>query len=151
MRTVVVGVGNPILGDDGVGIHIALELMKQDLPPDVDIEEASTGGLNLLDVITGYDRAIIVDAVLKEDMDLGEVGRFDMEDLGSVHSCNPHDVSFPQAIELASRMGDEDIPDEIILIGIKIEEYTTFSDKLSYEVLKSVPIALKMIKEEIGR
>ncbi len=47
-------------------------------------------------------------------------------------------------------MGDEEIPDEITLIGIKIEEYTTFSDKLSYDVMKSVPVAIEMIKEEIG-
>ena len=63
MKTIVLGVGNPILQDDGVGIHVANQLKQHVNHPNVTIDEALTGGMNLLDLITGYDKAILIDAV----------------------------------------------------------------------------------------
>ena len=57
MRTIIVGIGNPILGDDGVGIHVLRELEKGELNEDIVLEEAFTGGMNLVDIIVGYVEA----------------------------------------------------------------------------------------------
>ncbi len=138
MRTVVVGVGNPILGDDGVGIHVARDL-KGIL--EVDIREAYTGGLNLLDLIIGYDKAILVDAVYIEDMEIGEVRVMGLDELGTAHSSNPHDATLMEALEMSKRMGEERIPEDIVLVGIKIERIDEFSDNLSPPVQRSIPIA----------
>jgi hydrogenase maturation protease len=146
LRTVVVGVGNPILGDDGVGIHAARELKGR---LEADVREAYTGGLNLLDLILGYDRAILIDAVYLYDMRIGEVRVLDLDELGTAHSNNPHDATLMEAIEISERMGEGRIPDEIKLVGIGIERVEEFSDELSVKVREAIPrvveIAINMV------
>ena len=147
MNTIVVGIGNPILGDDGVGIHAIRELKERTSDPNLVMEEAFTGGLNLLDMIREYDRAILIDAVCIKDMDVGEVTIVDVHEMATVHSSNPHDVSFPEALDLARKMGDEKIPEEIILIGINIIESLEFKDELSKDVAGAVRIAVEKVLE----
>ena len=102
MKTVVLGVGNPILRDDGVGIHVVNQLKKYVSDPNVTIDEAQTGGMNLLDMIRGYDKAILIDAVKMDDERNGEVKRFLLSDFSSMHSYNPHDVTLLEALNLES-------------------------------------------------
>lgn len=143
MRAVVVGVGNPILGDDGVGIHVARII---DGRIDADVKEAYTGGLNLLDMIIGYDQAILVDAVYIEEMEIGDVRIMELDELGSAHSSNPHDATLMEAIEMARKMGEERIPDSIKLVGIKIERVEEFGEDISEKVEGSIEKAVKMIE-----
>ncbi|MBU1941107.1 MAG: hydrogenase maturation protease, partial [Candidatus Thermoplasmatota archaeon] len=63
MKTIILGVGNPILSDDGVGLHVIQQLKKCIKNPQIHLDEALTGGMNLLDLLIGYDKAIIIDAV----------------------------------------------------------------------------------------
>lgn len=63
MKTLVLGMGNPILCDDGVGIRVARVLLEKPQLPDVTIEEFSLAGMDLLELLSGYDRAIIIDAI----------------------------------------------------------------------------------------
>jgi hydrogenase maturation protease len=147
MRTIIVGIGNPILGDDGVGIHVIRKLGEKISDPDIALEEAYTGGLNLLDLIKGYERAIMVDAISAEEMEIGEVCKVDVHQMATTHSSNPHDVSFPEALDLARKMGDEDVPEEIILIGINIVPTLEFNDTLSENVARAVPIAIEKVMD----
>jgi hydrogenase maturation protease len=151
MKTIIVGIGNPILGDDGIGIHIIRNLKKhQEFPHDVDVAEAHTGGMNLLDVISGYDQVILVDAVSLVDYAHGAVKKFQIDELPTVHSQNPHDVSFPEALHLAKTLGDHQIPKSITIIGVNLKEIPReFSDSLSDEVKNSIPIAVNMILLEL--
>ncbi len=75
-KTIILGVGNPILRDDGVGVHVAEELKKHIKKPGVTIDSAFTGGMNLLDLMVDHDRAILIDAVKIENKKLGDVGLF---------------------------------------------------------------------------
>ncbi|MGA1848418.1 MAG: hydrogenase maturation protease [Thermoplasmatota archaeon] len=148
MKTIVVGIGNPILRDDGVGIHIIKRFRELTEGLDVTIEEAATGGMNLLDLILGYDRAVLVDAVTIQEMELGEVVVIrEVEKMETAHSTNPHDTSFPEAIEVARKMGEKRVPEEILLVGINIRPIYEFGEGLSREVELAVPIAL----EELNR
>ena len=88
MKTIIVGIGNPILCDDGVGIHVAQQLKHHITDPQVTIDEAFTGGMNLLDLLIGYERAILIDAVKTQDAKKGEVKRFSLQDMSSVHSVS---------------------------------------------------------------
>jgi len=87
MKTIVLGVGNLILGDDGVGIHVVNEIKKQIKNPDITIDEAITGGMNLLDLLLGYEKAIIVDAVKSDNSENGTVKRIPLSDFNTIHSC----------------------------------------------------------------
>lgn len=150
MKTIILGVGNQILGDDGVGVHISNELKKYIKNPNVTIDEAITGGMNLLDLILGYDKAIILDAVKSEKDKHGVVQRIPINDFKAMHSCNPHDVSLIEAIEIAKKMGENRIPKEIIIIGVMMKHMPLeFNDKLSKQIAAAVPIAVKMALDEI--
>ncbi len=152
MKTIILGVGNQILGDDGVGIHVTNELKKQINNPNITIDDAVTGGMNLLELILGYDKAIIVDAVKTNKGEDGEVRRIPLGDFSTMHSCNPHDVSLIEAIEVAKKMGEDKIPQEIIIIGIMMKEIPCeFGEKLSKEIKKAVPKAINMVLKEIKK
>jgi hydrogenase maturation protease len=150
MKTIVLGVGNQILGDDGVGVHIANELKKHIQNPDVTVDEAITGGMNLLDILLGYDKAIIIDAVKSETGKNGEVRRIPLSDFSTMHSCNPHDVSLTEAIKMATKLGETRIPKDIVVIGIMIKQIPCeFGEKLSKNIAAAVPKAVEMTLNEI--
>jgi hydrogenase maturation protease len=152
MKTIVLGVGNPILRDDGVGIHVVKQLKQQFQNPNVTIDEALTGGMNLLDLILGFDRAILVDAVNIKNAQPGEVRRLYPSDFSSAHSSNPHGASFLEALKLAKILGEEHIPREIIIIGIVLKENPLlFGEKLSKRINAAIPIAVQMTLNEIRK
>jgi len=151
MKTIVIGVGNKILGDDGVGLHVVNELKKYiKNNSNVTIDEAVTGGMNLLDLLLGYEKAIIVDAVKSEDAEIGEIKRFSLGDFNTMHSCNPHDVSLIEAIDLARKMGEDRIPKEIIIIGIMMKQIPCeFKENLSKKISSAVPKAVELTLNEL--
>jgi len=152
MKTIVIGVGNPILQDDGVGIHVANQLRQYVNHPDVTFDEALTGGMNLLDLILGYDKAILIDAINIKNAKNGEVKRLLPSDFPSLHSNNPHDVSFIEALKLAEHLGEKRIPNEIVIIGIVLKEIPyVFGDQLSSKIAAAVPEAVKLTISELEK
>ncbi|KYK22365.1 hypothetical protein AYK21_00050 [Thermoplasmatales archaeon SG8-52-2] len=152
MNIIILGVGNQILGDDGVGIHVTDELKKRIKDPNITVDDAVTGGMNLLELILGYDKAIIVDAVKSNEGEVGEVKRIPLDNFSTMHSCNPHDVSLIEAIEVAKKMGEKRIPQEIIVIGIIMKEIPCeFGEKLSDKIEAAVPKAVDMVLNEIKK
>ena len=149
MKTIILGVGNPILCDDGVGVHVVKQLKHLIDDPNVTIDEALTGGMNLLDLLLGYDKAILIDAINIKNAKNGDVRRFLLNELSPIHSNNPHDVSLVEALELAEKLGEDRIPREIVVIGIVLKEIPyLFGEKLSSEIAKAVPKAVKMALSE---
>jgi len=152
MKTIVLGVGNPILCDDGVGIHVARQIKEKISDPNIVVDEALTGGMNLLDLITGYDKAILIDAVNIQNAEVGDVKCFPLSSLSTTHSNNPHDVSLMEALELAEKLGETRIPKEITVIGIVLKEIPyIFGEKLSPRIAKAVPKAVEMTLSEIEK
>jgi len=152
MKTIILGVGNPILSDDGVGIHVVNQLRQHIHDPDVAIDEALTGGMNLLDLLLGYDKAIIIDAVKIDNGKDGEVKRIPLNSFSTMHSCNPHDVSLTEAIQMAEKLGETKIPKEIIVIGIMMKKLPCeFGENLSEKIAMAVPNAVEMTLNEIRK
>ncbi len=149
MKTIVLGVGNPILQDDGVGLHVIDALRGYGLNPKVTLETATTGGMNLLDLIRGYEKVILIDAVKQNGGHPGEVKRLPLSDIPTVHSCNPHDVSLSEALQLAEQLGEPSLPSSIILIGITVENTYEFGEQLSSKVASAIPKAITMVLEEL--
>ena len=146
MKTIVLGIGNPILGDDGVGINVARKLKRCIHGPEIKIMEASAGGMGIVETILGYDRAILIDAI-KKDGKMGEVKRFSVEDF-SIHSCNPHDVNLSTALKIIEKMG-AGIPD-IVIVGIIVGK-SSFGEKMSATIAEAVPRAVEMTMAELQR
>jgi hydrogenase maturation protease len=149
MKTIVIGVGNPILQDDGVGIHIINKLRGHLKDSQVIMDIAYTGGMNLLDMIRGYDKVILIDAIKQEHCKTGEVKRFPLTQAPAIHSSNPHDVSLSEALHLAKQLGETHLPQEIIVIGIVVKNTNDFGEHLSSEVASAVPTAVTMVLAEL--
>jgi hydrogenase maturation protease len=153
MKTIVLGIGNPILRDDGAGIHVAHQLKHYITDQKVTVDEAYTGGMNLLDMMIGYDKAILIDTVNIADAKNGEVKRLTLQNSSATcHSCNPHDVSLQEALRLAEKLGEKNIPKEIIVIGIVVKEIPIqFGEQLSKNIQAAVPKAVEMTLLELKK
>ncbi len=146
MKTIVVGLGNPILGDDGVGWRVAQEVKKQ-LPAasqGVDVDCLSLGGISLMEHLIGYDRAILIDAFGLDER-VGSILVLKLSDLpnySAFHTTSTHDTSLQNAIELGRSMGAH-LPDDVMVVGITTEKSFEFSENLTSDVQAAVPIATK--------
>jgi hydrogenase maturation protease len=149
-ETLVVGLGNPILGDDGVGWRVIDEL---DGRPhgDASLQQACVGGISLMEIMVGYRRAIIVDAVIDPDAPPGSVW---CRPLGEVltqlasHLDSSHDATLPAALEAGRAMGAE-LPTDIDVVGIVIQRGDVFGEELSSVVAAAVPVAARAVEEAL--
>ena len=146
----IIGLGNPILGDDGVGwrvaetIHTKLQNhpLKEALQP-YEIDYLSVGGLSLMERLVGYDRAILIDAMLTGKSALGSVTRHHLDDLPNRalgHLTSSHDTTLQNALAIGRQMGAH-LPECIQIIGIEAENVFDFSEELSPPIAQAVPIA----------
>lgn len=147
MKILVVGLGNPILGDDGVGWKVAEQVCK-DLPKDlpVDVECLSLGGISLMEHLIGYDRVVIVDA-FETDAMAGSISVLKLNQLpnySAYHITSVHDTSLQKAMELGREMGAH-LPEDVTIIGITTDRIHEFSDELSPPVARMVPCAVKIV------
>ncbi len=93
MATLVLGMGNPILSDDGLGLVVARRLRDLPMPPDVEVAESEVGGLRLLELVRGFTKVVIIDA-LRSGGTPGEIKRVAADEFrgghryGSAHSIH---------------------------------------------------------------
>lgn len=150
LKTLILGLGNPILCDDGIGCRVAAALKEKIKSPDVKVVEAAISGLGLIDILTGYDRAIIIDAIRTEKGTPGNIYRFGPDALvDTLHAGNPHDVNFATALELGKKL-DIKMPQEIIFYAIDAEDVTSFSEECTPSVQKALPECAAMVMGELN-
>ncbi|MFB0559214.1 MAG: hydrogenase maturation protease [Dehalococcoidales bacterium] len=150
MKTLVLGLGNPILSDDSVGFRVIQGLRARFSRPGLTLMESSASGLGLLDLIIGYDRVIFIDAIQTEDGQAGKIYRLNTENLGGTcHLASSHGINLATAVELGEKLGMA-LPQQIIIFAIEVVDVTTFSERCTPEVEKAVPLAVSMIAEELG-
>ena len=150
VKSLVLGLGNPILSDDGAGIRVAQYIRQHYHRQGVTMMEASQAGLNLLDLIAGYDKLILVDAIQTGNRDIGAVYRLEASDLDATrHVSSSHDINLTTALELGKRLG-MDLPQEIVIFAIEVRDVTTFSEDCTPEVRKAIPIAADMVIQELS-
>jgi len=162
MKTILIGLGNPILGDDGVGWKVA-EVVKKQLtsPPTplpegegshVDVDFLSLGGISLMEHLIGYERAILVDAVVS-DQEIGSivVVRLDeMPDYSALHTTSTHDTSLQNALKLGKAMG-ANLPEDVTVVGVVTNQVYDFSEELSPPVANAVLEAAKIVMDLLGQ
>lgn len=155
MRNVVIGLGNPILTDDSVGMHVArclrAQLDGQGELPSTAIIEAHTGGLDLMEVMVGYDRAIIVDAMVTGVCPPGSVRIFADGPalLCTRNAHSTHNASLEVALEAGRDLGLQ-LPEKIIVIGVEAGDVETFGQGLTAPVAASVSHVVGTILRELG-
>jgi hydrogenase maturation protease len=150
MKTFIIGLGNPILGDDGVGWRVAENIAKLTAnQPDVEIDCVSLGGLSLMERLTGSERTILIDAIFTGKKPVGSISQLtlnDLPDLTAGHSASVHDTSLRNALKVGRSMSIPLPKDEnVIIIAIEAKNVYDFTEELSPAVAAAVPQAAKII------
>jgi hydrogenase maturation protease len=146
-RILVLGVGNLLLSDEGVGVHVAQRMMTMAMPPEVQVVEGGTDGFGLVNVITEADRMILIDAV-RGGGQPGSIYRFEIEDCPpypDVFKTSVHQISILEVINLSSLIGSTP---RTTIIGIE-PACMEMGMELSPAVEAKVPRVIQMIKEEV--
>lgn len=148
--TLVVGLGNPILGDDAAGWHVIDEL-ETTVGGSASLQQACVGGVGLMELLVGYRRAVIVDAIIDPDDVPGSVWCRPLsavETRDASHLDSSHDAPLSVAIDAGRAMG-ADLPTRIDVVGIVIERGDVFGEELSGAVAAAVPIAAAAVKQAL--
>jgi hydrogenase maturation protease len=150
MKTLVLGLGNSILSDDGVGIKVSQGLREKLRDPQVTVDESSLAGISLLDFVVGYDQVIIVDAIQTKEGNAGQIYRMGPEDFSfAKHLSSPHQINLVTALELG-KMLSLAMPQKITIFAVEAKDITTFSEKCTPEVERAIPKVAKMVLEELN-
>lgn len=138
-RTLILGVGNDILTDDGIGSRLVTDLIKLIDSPDVLFNTACCGGLEIVEYIKDFKRVILVDAIRTQGGRPGSVYYFIPSDFRETsHLSNLHDVSFLTALELYDTL-NLSLPDEIHIIAVEIAEDMIFSEEFTLQLKERYP------------
>jgi hydrogenase maturation protease len=158
--TLIIGLGNPILTDDAVGWRVAQALrdILQENPAHfptgtVEITEACVGGLSLAEMMVGYQRVIVVDAIMTRDGVPGSVYHLTLDDLPeTLNTASAHDTNLITALA-ALRRFEADVPadDAIEIVAIEALDVLHFSEQCTPAVENSVPAAAHLVLEIVGK
>lgn len=146
---IILGVGNFLLGDEGVGIHVAQHLQKMALPPEVEVIDGGTGGFELIEHCRDKKKIIIVDAILA-DAEPGSVLRFAPEDakLKWHPSYSAHQSGLRELLHFCKQL----VPlPEIIVYGIVPMETQSLSTQLSEKAASRLAKLIAAVLEEVKR
>jgi len=150
MKTLVLGLGNPLVTDDSVGLRVAAELKRRLAGrPGVEVDEDYWGGLRLMERMAGYDRAIVIDAILT-GAPPGTIHRLTPDAIPTQRSASAHDVNLPTALALGRQAGLQ-LPDDenILLVGVEAEDVVNFGEECTPAVQAAVPRAVEEVLQAL--
>jgi hydrogenase maturation protease len=145
MRQLVLGLGNDIFGDDGIGLRVIESLERRPGLEGFDFQTSDSGGVALLDILSGYDRAVIVDCIPVVEGSSGEVWHLRPDDLG----CQPmtlssHYCGLPEVLAIGERLS---IPmPEIEIVAIGVNDPFWIREGLSPEMTRALPSIVDQVE-----
>jgi hydrogenase maturation protease len=151
-RILVLGLGNPLLGDDGVGWRVVEECIKGGAglgAAQVEFDVCASGGMEVMERLIGYDHVILVDAINDGEHAPGHVECFPLQGLPvpvAGHTGLSHDVTLQAAMDVGRGVG-VDLPECVMVVAIETRKGAHFSEELSPEVAAAVPHAAEKIRE----
>jgi len=145
LRTLVIGVGNLLRCDDGVGIHVVERLSE--VAPNIDTLDVALGSIEILEAMRGRDRVLIVDAIQMG----GEPGTIYRVNLSRGEEpprvTHSHGVDLLTTLRLGESLYPGEMPKEIVLLAVEAGDVTTLSESCTPEVQASVERVVEMILE----
>lgn len=144
-KTLVLGIGNPILRDDRVGHFLIQALRNRITSPDITLQETSLVGLGLAEFFVGFKSAVIIDAVQNGGVP-GTIYCLKPEDFHIQNACqnDPHRTGLLQALELGKSLGWP-MPQDVTIVAVEAGDVSNFGDDLTPEVEKAMPAALETV------
>lgn len=149
-RAVVVGLGNPLLSDDGVGVYAARLLAERLAGAPVTVEESSLGGLRFLDLLAGYEYALIIDAIQWRRGPLGTVYRLSPDEaVPTARAVSFHDISLGTALALGRRL-EIPLPREIVFLAVEVGDVLTLAEGCSPEVESALSEVARQAMDQLA-
>jgi hydrogenase maturation protease len=154
-KTLVIGLGNPILGDDGVGLVVAREVESclDTSDQNVEVDYLTLGGLSLMERMIGYQRVILIDSLNTGQRPQGSVINFSLEDLVDLthgHSATAHDVTLKTALIMGRKLGANLPADkDVHVVAIEAKHVYDFKEELSQEIAAAKPTAVQKVLDLI--
>jgi hydrogenase maturation protease len=144
MAVLIMGIGNYLMGDEGVGVHVAQRLEQTALPPGIDVLDGGTGGFYLMEYFENYPVVILVDATLDE-RPLGTVRLIEPRFAADFpRAMSTHDIGLRDLVEGLAILGK--MP-KIYLFAVSIEMVQPQQMELSLELEQSLPALLEKVTE----
>jgi hydrogenase maturation protease len=144
-KTLILGVGNPILRDDRVG-HLIVQILRGRFSgSDIEFQETTLAGLNFAELLAGFDSAIVIDAIRNGGVP-GEIYCLKPKAFGSQQKdrTDQHRTGLLQALELGKSLGWP-MPEDVTIVAIEAGDVTSFGEDLTPAVENAVPVALEKI------
>ena len=147
----IIGLGSPIMTDDAVGLRVAEAIEKMNIPNIVTVQEA-IGGLDIIPLMLGHKKVIVVDAIQTKAVDAGTIIIFNPEDFEpTVVNASAHEMNLATAIRIGRQFDPDGMPDIIRFVAIEVSDILTVSETMTDIVVKALPDAvetvLNLIKE----
>lgn len=144
-KTLVLGIGNILMGDEGIGVHVVNEVSSRPLPDDVECLDGGTGSFNLLEPMQNAKRVVLVDATV-DGAEAGTVRllrpRFSKD---YPRTLTAHDIGLKDLIDAFYLLGDEP---EVALFAVSIDSFQEMTVELSEAIEKAIPAVADLVVEE---
>jgi len=148
MKTIILGLGNPLFADDGVGLAVAHELGSRLAGSDVTVAQATVAGLDVLEILQGFERAVVIDAVQTGDARPGTIYHLKETQAPAGAGSRPHQFDCLAALKLGRSLGMS-LPADVTIVGVEAATLTGPSEVLSEEVRAAIPLCVEMIQREL--
>lgn len=139
--------GNELLGDDAVGL-VAARLMKNESPDIADIAESHETGLALLDIMEGYERVILLDAIATGRCPPGTILEYTQEDFQNAAAPSLHFAGIPEILQISKRL-DIPFPRELRIVAVEIDHSYDIRESISPAISKVIPGVIERVKSII--
>jgi hydrogenase maturation protease len=149
MRTLVLGLGNELAGDDAAGVLVARAVLV-DLDGVADVVESSASGLALIEILAGYERAIVVDSIVTGRNPPGTITEMGLAEVGSVVAPSVHQAGLPELAAVASRLG-LGFPSRTVVFAVEVDDPYTLGAGLTAPVAEAVDELARRVRDRVRR
>jgi hydrogenase maturation protease len=149
MRTLVLGLGNELAGDDAVGV-LAARAVREDLADAADVVESSASGMALIEVLAGYERAVVVDAIMTGKSAPGTITEMGMDEVGRVVAPSVHQAGLPELAAVAERLG-LGFPSRTRVLAVEVVDPHTLGPPLSAPVVAALEEVARRVRDLVLR
>jgi len=149
VRTLVLGLGNEYAGDDAIGV-LAVRALRGELAMDADMVESAASGLALLEVLAGYEHAVIADSIRTGRSPAGTIIEAGLDDLGRATAPSLHQAGIPELAAVARRLG-LGFPDRTRVLAVEVAGPLMFGAPLSEPVSAAIAPLGRRVVEQVRR
>jgi hydrogenase maturation protease len=145
LRKTVIGIGNLLRADDGIGVHVVNRLREE--RPEIEAVDLSTANIEILDFIRNRDEVIIVDA-MRSGAEPGTIRKMSPGELKRVDFAYSHGLDLYGVIMLGMELYPDEMPRKLVVLAVEAGDIDSFTSELTPRVREAVPRILEAIEEE---